>query len=67
MTWRINTNESNYSDSELIAWNFVLPEKHLPIIDEDRAQVKKVKAFLESTFSKQAMSSAVKKLNLKQV
>ncbi len=65
MGWRIDQNETNFSDAKLLAWDYVLPYKHLPILDNDYKNVKKIKEFLEKSFSKQALSTAVKRLNLK--
>jgi hypothetical protein len=65
MSWRININESNYSDARLLAWDKVLPYTHLPILDSDRKSVKELEAYLSETFSKQALKAAVKRKGLR--
>lgn len=51
MSWRIYQNEDKYSDAELIAWEIVLPHRHLHILDSDRDQVKEVKDKLKELFT----------------
>lgn len=62
--WRSHRNESKYSNAEKIAWEYVLPYKHLPIIDHDTQEANKLAAFLNKIFSKQALAAAVKRKGL---
>ncbi len=62
MTWRIHRDESNLSDVEVIAWAYVLPFKYLPILDEEKEEVKKFSAFLEEHFSLRMLRTTAKKI-----
>lgn len=62
MVWRIDVDESKYSDAELIAWELVLPWKHLPILDSDRGKILEAKRVLEKIFSKGALAEAANKI-----
>lgn len=64
--WRIDRDESKYSDTRLLAWHWALPYQHLPIIDEDYELANKYEKLLTETFSKAAISAAVKRLGLRE-
>jgi hypothetical protein len=65
MSWRIHINEKNYSDAELLAWNYILPHKHIPVLNSDYTKVKELTCYLEKAFSRQALKSAIKRLGIK--
>jgi len=60
--WRIHQDESNFSAADTIAWDFVLPFMHLPILDSDINEAKRLSKKLEKIFSKQALSAAAKRI-----
>lgn len=64
MSWRIDRDESNYSSARKLAWEYVLPYKHIPILDSDEKAVDEMLRFLTKAFSPQALTAAVKRLNL---
>jgi len=56
--WRCHTNESHYSDAAIVAWEFVLPYYHIPILDSDIQSVKKLATFLEKEIDTLALRKA---------
>lgn len=64
MSWRIHQDESKFPPVRLLAWEMVLPYKHLHILDDDRRKVVEAEKFLVKAFSKQALAAAVKRLGL---
>jgi len=56
--WRIDRDESRLSDAELIAWEYVLPFKHILILEGDRDKAEKLSEFLSKTFPKQVLKKA---------
>ena len=68
MSWRIENKEENYSDAKLIAWEIVLPYRHLHILDSDEDKVKKVEERLKellTTYEMHVISKHIRtRLNL---
>jgi len=66
--WRIHNNEKSLSDSLLLAWEIVLPERFIPIIDQDIVTVNRVDKQLLSLFTEKELKNAAdrarKRLNL---
>ena len=59
MGYRIERDETKLSDAQLLAWEIVLPYKHVPIIDSDTTEANELTTFLNSVFSKKALKEAV--------
>jgi hypothetical protein len=59
---RSNQDESKFSDAEKLAWEYILPFRHLFIMESERIAVKKLTLFLEKMFSKKALKTAVSKI-----
>lgn len=53
--WRSHRDESTFSYAELIAWEYVLPFKRLPILDSDREEARKLTTFLNEHFSSEEL------------
>ena len=64
MSWRLDQDESNFSSAQKIAWHWVLPYKHLPIVNSEYKRVREFTKLLEQAFSPQALAAAVKRLRL---
>lgn len=59
MPWRIHLDESKYTNAQIIAWEIVLPYKHIPIIKKDYFEVTELS---EKFFSKQALATTAKRI-----
>ena len=51
MSWRIYQNEAAYPDARLIAWEIVLPYRHIHILDSDEDKVKELEVKLKELFT----------------
>ena len=47
MVWRINRDESDLTSAEKAAWDIILPQMHIPIIEEDHKRVEELVPYLE--------------------
>ena len=56
--WRCNRDESKFSPVEKIAWEYVLPYMHVPIIDSDEDQVRDLVKFLTNIFTTEELLAA---------
>lgn len=63
--WRIHRDESSFSDARKLTWEYVLPYKHVPIIENDEHSAKRIEKFLNNAFTEKQLKSAVKRLNIK--
>lgn len=62
MPWRIYLDESTHTNAQIIAWEIILPYKHIPIIEKDYFEVAELSKKLEKFFSKQALASTAKRI-----
>ena len=58
MTWRIALNERDYTPAQVLAWEHILPQKHIPVLDEDFRRARELAAFLEKRFTPDALKDA---------
>ena len=65
MSWRIHRDESHFSGAQKLAWKFVLPQMHVPILDSEHHEANSLTGFLSKHFSKQALKAAVKRMEAK--
>jgi hypothetical protein len=62
--WRIQRDESKFTNAQKLAWDIVLPYMYLYILDSDNAAAEKMVRYLNKTFSTKALSAAVKRATL---
>ena len=61
MGYRSERDESHFTNAEMLAWEFVLPYRYVPILDSDTHSAEKLVIFLQSKFSRQALKLAANK------
>jgi hypothetical protein len=59
---RSTRNESNFSSAEKIAWDYVLPYRHIPIHAQDERNAEKLAEFLEKVFRPEELANAESRL-----
>lgn len=59
--WRVDRDETSLTDAEKLAWDFILPYRHVPILDSDHDQAKRLAAYLNRCFTEQALKAAVER------
>ena len=58
MTYRVDIDESNFSPAEVVAWEIVLPYKHLHVLSQDESEARELTGKLRSFFTEAALIEA---------